>query len=559
MRRKIAIIRQHQVLQDIIGTFKTESENSLESDDYLVVPCDLTDLKKLDVFMEKFGIDFNVPSLFFSECVLTYVDLKHSKNLIGWIQKRFQQAAVVIYEQIRPDDAFGYVMMRHFDKIQSPLRRIKDLFTIQKHREVFEALNYSNVLGFDMNFFYEHYLDECEKGRMIRLELFDEFEEWHLKCSHYCIIAAFTGLLTNCNLPARMFPYYAPPEDQPPQPLSYTPTTLNEEQLEVKRFGHRCVQLTNNQFLCMGGFGVTPDGGHKRLNTGLLINSNDVPKCTQINELDDVLYNSITRLSDNRFFVLGGRKSPKTTIPKYGIFVFDGNLVCPVVTKDAETQEEIMVVSRWRHSAVLFKGQILLFGGVTTDNRTLNDLWCIDVNGLTVRKISTTGDVELFARHSHTMSVWKKENVVVYGGLEHSMHLSNQMLLLSLKDGEYHIKEMKFQVPLPKRYAHTSHVVNDTMIVVGGVDTSGQFSTNEILLIDLIGRTFRGLKFPACNPASPLMFHNHQSLLLTRGREGCEKEGRLLVVGGGGNCFSFGTHFNRCVVSLDLSDEIKLT
>uniref|UniRef100_A0A7M5ULR4 Uncharacterized protein n=1 Tax=Clytia hemisphaerica TaxID=252671 RepID=A0A7M5ULR4_9CNID len=126
-------------------------------------------------------------------------------------------------------------------------------------------------------------------------------------------------------------------------------------------------------------------------------------------------------------------------------------------------------------------------------------------------------------------------------------------------DGEYHIKEMKFQVPLPKRYAHTSHVVNDTMIVVGGVDTSGQFSTNEILLIDLIGRTFRGLKFPACNPASPLMFHNHQSLLLTRGREGCEKEGRLLVVGGGGNCFSFGTHFNRCVVSLDLSDEIKLT
>jgi len=43
------------------------------------------------------------------------------------------------------------------------------------------------------------------------------------------------------------------------------------------------------------------------------------------------------------------------------------------------------------------------------------------------------------------------------------------------------------------------------------------------------------------------MLHNHSSVFLPN-----EKE--LLLIGGGGNCFSFGTHLNPEPVSLSLSN-----
>ena len=47
----------------------------------------------------------------------------------------------------------------------------------------------------------------------------------------------------------------------------------------------------------------------------------------------------------------------------------------------------------------------------------------------------------------------------------------------------------------------------------------------------------------------PLMTHNHSSIL--------RNDGRVVIVGGGGNCFSFGTHFNKGLTFLDISTEIN--
>jgi len=195
IRRKRNIIDQHQVLKNVIGEYTLDSDDILKTEDLVILPCDLTDSTKLnEIIGKRTGIRFDIPTLFFSECVLTYVEYERSVELLRWIAQRFEHSAVIIYEQIRPDDAFGRVMMRHFDKIQSPLQRIRDLSTIQKHTELFHGLGFEEVVGFDMNFFFTHYLDQEEKSRMMNLEPFDEFEEWHLKCSHYCITAGFTGL-----------------------------------------------------------------------------------------------------------------------------------------------------------------------------------------------------------------------------------------------------------------------------------------------------------------------------------------------------------------------------
>ena len=46
-----------------------------------------------------------------------------------------------------------------------------------------------------MTVFFD-WLSEDEKQRVADLELFDEYEEWRLTCSHYMILCAFKGELS---------------------------------------------------------------------------------------------------------------------------------------------------------------------------------------------------------------------------------------------------------------------------------------------------------------------------------------------------------------------------
>ena len=48
----------------------------------------------------------------------------------------------------------------------------------------------------DMNDFYNNMLDSTERDRVEKLEMFDEYEEWHLKCAHYMVLLGYHG---NCN------------------------------------------------------------------------------------------------------------------------------------------------------------------------------------------------------------------------------------------------------------------------------------------------------------------------------------------------------------------------
>jgi tRNA wybutosine-synthesizing protein 4 len=49
---------------------------------------------------------------------------------------------------------------------------------------------------------------------------------------------------------------------------------------------------------------------------------------------------------------------------------------------------------------------------------------------------------------------------------------------------------------------------------------------------------------------TPLMIHNHQGHVLD--------ENNILIVGGGGNCFSFGTHINKKPIIINIKNCWKL-
>lgn len=48
-----------------------------------------------------------------SECVLIYLDPLDSNRIIDWLTRELTDAMVALYEQIKPDDAFGRMMIHN--------------------------------------------------------------------------------------------------------------------------------------------------------------------------------------------------------------------------------------------------------------------------------------------------------------------------------------------------------------------------------------------------------------------------------------------------------------
>ena len=58
--------------------------------------------------------------------------------------------------------------------------------------ERFRSRGWDWAAAQDMDAVYRHVLDADEKARTERLEMFDEFEEWHMLMQHYCLLYACT-------------------------------------------------------------------------------------------------------------------------------------------------------------------------------------------------------------------------------------------------------------------------------------------------------------------------------------------------------------------------------
>jgi len=543
IKRKLCIIEKHEELKNLIGQYKVKDE-CLTSDDYNVIPCDLTKTNILKEYFSKCKLDYNVPTLLFSECVLTYVEYEESHKLLKWIACQFENVIISIYEQILPNDAFGQVMLKHFDKIQSSLKRIHNLQTIKDHENEFINSGFELASGFDMNYFFDHYISLEEQERIKKLEVFDEFEEWHLKCKHYCLVTALKG--TNCQTTR---------EELFPNLLTTIAMTDNNDGISAKlspykvsgddtcqRFGHCCTKINQQQYLITGGFGVSATGTHEKLKCASILNDlNNEIQCELINTDIKRLHHSVTHISDGRIFIFGGRLSPMKPCKEFVVCNVNDGKVEALLTKDVDAK-----LLRWRHTATYHKGKVYVFGGRGVGERVLNDLWCYDI--VTDMWKQQTLSLDLNGRHSHSMNVYE-DNLILYGGLTHDIKILNECVKISISGSNHNndhvlvVNHIQSAVALPFRYSHTSHIKNDNLIIVGGIDLSAT-TDNSIIVFSMITSHWKMVKVSSSTDLMyPLMLHNHCSILQNE-VDNQQNEESLLILGGGGNCFSFGTYFN---------------
>nr|XP_013014260.1 tRNA wybutosine-synthesizing protein 4 isoform X2 [Cavia porcellus] len=533
-RRKAERIEETPELCALIGPFqrgRPESTLCFESLDYHILGLDLQQLQQLEEALDAAGLDAAIPTLLLAEAVLTYLQPSSAAALIAWAARRFSNAFFVVYEQMKPQDAFGQVMLQHFQQLNSPLHGL-DLFPdVESQRCRFLEAGWPACSAMDMNEFYRCFLPAEERQRMEHLEPFDEFEEWHLKCSHYFILTASKGdTLSQALLLA---PLEAFPQVDPASPSGVFPAkvvTNGSQGSNLKRYGHASVLLSPGIVLSAGGFGEQ-EGRHCRVSKLHLFSrySHVEWKSSQIYcwgtglQWDGRLYHTMTRLSDTQVLVLGGRLSPVS--PALGAVQLHlrksgDNSTESINVTVTKVDLEDYTLSCWRHSTTEVSYQnekyLFVYGGRNVVEPVLSDWHFLHLGTMAWVKIPVKGGAP-DPRHSHSACPWQG-GALIAGGLGASEKPLKSVVFLRPISCGFLWESIDIQPPITPRYSHTSHVFNGQLLLVGGVWIHSS-SVPGVTVINLSTGLSTEYQIDTTSVPWPLMLHNHTSILLPEERQ----------------------------------------
>ncbi|XP_069825378.1 tRNA wybutosine-synthesizing protein 4 isoform X2 [Dendropsophus ebraccatus] len=550
VHRKRLLIDQAEDLRSLLKTkapptgCNERGSLVVDSQDYRLLGVDLGDVGALDAALDGAGLIWDCPTLLLAEVVLCYMDLAQSGDVIGWAAHRFPHSRFVLYEQFFPDDAFGRVMVSHFESLNSPLRSVSVYPRLHHQEQRFLQKDWLRCRVMDMNEFSVSCVPQSEKLRLESLEPFDEFEELHLKCSHYFILVASRGNLAEC-------PVLRPlsgMEDFPVIPSLPSGGTVLVKPLSsaitgLRRFGHRSCLVSDCVIITTGGFGEG-DGKHQRLrDLHLLLQEEDTwGREVTTSQWDGRLLHSLSPLTSGDILVLGGRFSPSRPADHALILTYDQETGAVTVTQKHVCPE----LRRWRHTAteVSLCGllYLLVFGGRWVESSALLDAAFLHTRDLSLAEVPVVG-VAPTSCHSHSSCGWAG-GAVISGGLLASGTPSGSITVLAPGHSHFSWERLDTTPPLTPRYSHSSHVVGDTLILLGGVWIHAP-GVPGLSLVDLISGHVSEYTINSARLEWPLMLHGHSSVLLP------DKK-RVVVLGGGGTCFSFGTHLNEQPILLEL-------
>ncbi|XP_054642567.1 tRNA wybutosine-synthesizing protein 4 isoform X2 [Dunckerocampus dactyliophorus] len=543
-RRKAALIRSNKTLAGMLDPQYEHSPTGpvcVSSSQYFLLGVDVRHASLVEDALTMVGLDQATPTLILSEVVLTYMETQQSDDIIAWAARLLPRSLFVMYEQIHPQDPFGRIMQEHFLKLNSTLHALRQYPDTDAQRQRFLDRGWEQCVCVDMNDFFVRLIPDDERLRVERLEPFDEYEEWHQKCSHYFVLTASRGSLTAQSLLV-----------QPPVSIkspSWSPIDLPVKTLTVgvEGLGSASTCLDKGHILLTGGSCRSGRGAPSRL---LLRGSEGWTSVTvqPSAHLGVRLYHTVTSTPGGVAVIYGGRSSPLSPIRG----------LVKVTHNGGSLHEEQMVCTgdhpppRWRHTATLLshKGKKLLFvfGGKNECEAVLGGGYFLDIDQQHWMELPVEGAAP-DDRHSHSACAYQG-GVLVFGGLGRRGQPMGDTVVLKPNERGFCWERIDVQPPPCPRYSHSAHVIGKHLIVVGGVWLRSD-DVPGVAIINLDTRCGLEFRLNTSSVPWPLMLHSFCSELTD------QKKAELLLIGGGGNCFSFGTHFNPQLVTVDLQPALR--
>lgn len=383
---------------------------------YSLLGQDIRDVVSLESGLRAAGLDFSVPTLVIAECVLSYLDTKHSDRLVQWTSSAFDIVALAVYEQVEPKDAFGIVMTGHFESLGSPLKSLRDYPNVASLRDRYLSLGYESCECISVSE-YLGTLDAKEVSRFQGLEPFDEFEEWLEKCAHYAFAVSRKGRAFDAFLPEG-FARHDVAGTPAISTLGPVEWTLHGVDSSLRRFGHSSALTTDGKVITAGGFAENA-GKHSRVFEAVLtdpttFHSEPIGACFEGRQ-----HFAMLCLDDGCVLVNGGRTSPLRSCDTDVALTpsRDGSYVAE------RSQFAHTPTPRWRHTLTKLRSaegreQAVLFGGRTPCDAALSDTHVLDVIEGSWSEVPE-GVVWPEPRHSHAAVAAEDQSSVIEIGRAH--------------------------------------------------------------------------------------------------------------------------------------------
>lgn len=193
-RKRQTVLSTPELLSPLTNLETPEGKVLLKSDTYAQIGCDLRNLDSLRAAISEL-VDISESSfLFVAEVSITYMETEAADGIVQWASA-LGEAEFCLLEQILPDGPehpFAMTMLSHFDKLSTPLKSVKSYKTLQdqKHRFLSRGWTGVNIWSLWQAWGDGTFLSAEDRRRLDEVEPFDEWEEFALFASHYCLVNA---------------------------------------------------------------------------------------------------------------------------------------------------------------------------------------------------------------------------------------------------------------------------------------------------------------------------------------------------------------------------------
>lgn len=196
-RKRTTVMATHELNDCLTNLDVMEGASAgvmLKSDRYAQIGRDLRQLDAIRAAIAEL-VDIEASSfLFVAEVSITYMENVSADAILQWASG-MGQAEFCLLEQILPDGPehpFAKTMVSHFDKLSTPIKSVHKYQTIQDQRDRFLARGWKTIKAWNLwqAWADEYFLSSEDRRVLDKVEPFDEWEEFALFGSHYCIINA---------------------------------------------------------------------------------------------------------------------------------------------------------------------------------------------------------------------------------------------------------------------------------------------------------------------------------------------------------------------------------
>ncbi|KAL2160308.1 hypothetical protein VTH06DRAFT_1481 [Thermothelomyces fergusii] len=535
---------------------------AFESEQYVQIGCDLRDIETLQRGLEAVVGDLSeCDFIFVAEVSITYMEREGADEVIRWAST-VGNAEFVLLEQILPDGSqhpFASTMLSHFDKLNTQLKSVSRYPTVADQHERFSSRGWDsvNVRTLWQVWADETFLSKSERLRLDEIEEFDEWEEFALFASHYCLVHAKAGSA------AAGVPAPSPPINTE---VPAEPAELRFDECPGVKGQRRFAAATwlspgrSDERAQLSVFNMLGLGSKSRLQ------SCDVFRQEGLEDKEPLTFggggpaarmcHSLTDLGGNQVLLAGGRGRPCD--PLKDCWLFEKETMTWKQTHDLPTPLYRHSVTALGRSGLALlvggRGEKTAFGGCLVYHPEAGWVDCEIVG----EKPAAVYGAVLSCSGESSGGIF---NGVYAGGLEDAL-ISDQIMYWEADVSAINKPTIKFRPMsitghlgkdtaryLLTRFGATGFQRGDAFVLLGGVARDHLLTCRDEVLLCSVSKgeltiirrpTFES---PGAQGSAPRpLFVGHSAVLLS--------DGSVVVVGGGATCFSMGAFWNKGVYTL---------